>query len=56
MVEMADCTGLELGQTGQGLQETHRSLERGRSMNLGLGQQGSHMSPVTPVVMRAGYS
>ena len=54
MVEMADCTGV--GQTGQGLQGSHRSLERGESMNLGLGQKGNHRSPVTPVVMRAGYS
>ena len=54
---MADCTGL--GQTGQGLLGSHKSLERGRrgrSMNLGLGRLGSHRSLVTPVVMKAGCS
>jgi len=54
---VADCTGL--GQTGQGLLGSHKNLERGRrgrSMNLGLGQLGSHRSLVTPVVMRAGCS
>ena len=54
MVEMAGCTGV--GQTGQGLQGSHRSLERGESKNLGLEQPGNHRSPVTLVVMRADYS
>ena len=54
MVEMADCTGV--GKTGLVPLGCHRSPELGMSMNLGQGLKGTHKSPVTPVVMRAGYS